>query len=589
MSFFQQYFFLLDKSAKRQLPFLGLLFLISALFDVVGVGMIGMFLMLIVNINLLFKHMPDFMKSLLLRFDHNILISIIGVIIIAAFILKAGVALYSQRRIALFVAETVIHIKSRLMKGYQQAAYIFHLKHNSAYLINSIMQAGTFTSGVVMPSLNLTCNATIAVGIIFALMFLHPIMTILLAIMFTVIAFIYDFFMKKKMIQIGKTLAVANGEISKSILEGLGGLKEIRVLGKEKYFCDKLKNAAYNYAQSLATNNALQQVPRYVIETGASIFLIILLLGALWTGMNPVNIIPTIGVFAAACMRLLPTVNQLMIGLNQMRGSIASMQMLYAAMSELDTIKDSTLMMENATKAPKFTTFSLESIYYHYPNSQHFSVENISMVIHRGQSVGLIGSSGAGKSTLVNIILGLLTPKSGRLLLNNQPITNSRTWLNHFAYIPQHIFLLDDTLKHNIAMGVEDADIDDDVLNKTIQMAQLTKVVEALPDGVDTLLGENGVRLSGGQRQRIALARALYHERDIIIMDEATSALDNETEKEVIDAIKALHGIKTLIIIAHRFTTIEHCDIVYKLADGKIIAQGCFADVVNKGSEAAFS
>jgi len=227
-----------------------------------------------------------------------------------------------------------------------------------------------------------------------------------------------------------------------------------------------------------------------------------------------------------------------------------------------------------------FSNICLNNVYYKYPNTTHGALENVSIKIIKGQSIGLIGQSGAGKSTLVNVILGFLEPQQGQLLADGNLIPNLRMWLNNFAYIPQSIFLLDDTLRRNVAMGIEDKDIDEIQVWNAIKMAQLTEMIHQLPNGLDTLIGENGVRLSGGQRQRVALARAFYHERDIIIMDEATSSLDHETEKEVIHTIKRLKGNKTLIVIAHRLTTVEHCDVLFRLEAGRITAVGSYQEVI---------
>jgi ABC-type multidrug transport system fused ATPase/permease subunit len=303
-------------------------------------------------------------------------------------------------------------------------------------------------------------------------------------------------------------------------------------------------------------------------------------LGALLVGTNPLTMIPTLGVFAAACIRLLPTVSQIIGQFSQLRSARYVTDLLYDEIYQLEQSNKIRNSKNDQEHRQLFSQFILRNVSYHYENAKFGALKDVNITFFRGQSIGLIGSSGAGKSTLVSIILGLLTPNTGELLVDGHTIETTRAWLNNFAYIPQSIFLLDDTLKRNIAMGAEDSEIDDIKINHAIEMAQLSDVVSELPDGVDTLIGENGARLSGGQRQRVALARALYYEREIIVMDEATSSLDNETEREVINSIKKLHGLKTLIVIAHRLSNIQYCDIIYKLEKGRVITSGTFDEVV---------
>jgi len=578
--FFHQCTYLLDAEAKKELPFLTFIFIISSLLDVLGLGMIGAFLLLVVNFHASLSRLPEFIQHFLNQFSQRSLLTDAGIIIICLFIIKAIIGIKAQSKIAFFSARFATRIKSRLMAMYQNASYAFHLKQNSAYIVNKMTQIDRFSSGVISPSLNLFSNTLIILGVTITLLILHPITTVFLSLTFGTIVFIYNAFIKKRVFQIGKIIYESGGEMNKGILQGLGGLLEIRILGKEIFFAKKLKTAAYDYAKALAMSVALQQIPRYSIESGAAIFLIILMLGGLWSGLSAVDIIPTIGIFAAACLRLLPTVNQLMGNVSQIQTSAHSLTMICQEMHALEKQLETSLNIGKEVNKLPFSQLALINASFRYPEAKREALQIINMNIQRGESIGIMGPSGAGKSTLVNLILGLLKPVSGQLLIDGKPIDNIRAWLNNIAYIPQHIFLLDDTLKANIALGMQDEGIDDKILLKAIHMAQLTSVVDELPQGVNTLIGENGVRLSGGQRQRVALARAFYFKRDIIIMDEATSALDSETEKEVIDSIQRLHGIKTLIVIAHRLTTIEYCDRVYKLSEGKLVSFGTFAEVV---------
>lgn len=590
MKLFLKYcLFLLDHQAKKKLPFLFFIFLSSSLLDVIGIGLVSAFLLLIVNYNSVIDKFPKSFQTLSSHFSQSEVIFFIGIGLVFAFIFKACWGIYSQRKLVLFTSQFAVRLKMRLMKGYQNAAYTFHLKQNSGYLMNKVALADSFSNGALFVSLNMVSSVLVTTGIMICLIAIHPLVTLFLMAMIGLIFFLYEMLIKNKIVKMGKILSTSGGEINRSVLQALGGLKEIRVLGKEAFFLNKIKSVAQNYSFALSMNNSLQLIPRYAIESAASIFLVALVLAALSIGASPVEMIPTLGVFAAACIRLLPTLSQMIGMFSQLRSMKYATGLLYDEINGLEGEYKTSLNDVAANNCQLFSQFSFKDVCFHYPGSKNSALHCINMNILRGKSVGLIGASGAGKSTLVNVVLGLLLPDSGELLIDGLPINNLRAWLNNFAYIPQSIFLLDDTLKRNIAMGTEDSEIDDQKINHAIEMAQLSDVVVDLPDGVNTLIGENGVRLSGGQRQRVALARALYYEREIIVMDEATSSLDNETEHEVINSIKRLHGVKTLIVIAHRLTTIQHCDVVYKLEKGRIVAQGSFDEVVMEKKNVVFT
>ena len=561
---------LLDHEAKKRLPLLLVMFVISSLLDVFGLGLIGIFLLLIVSPSELLKKIPANWQSLVSHFTPNQLIAYLGIIVIAVFIIKMLLGISLQKKIMRFSSAYNVRLKHKLLHLYQSVDYLFHITHGSVALINRVSQVDEFTRRVFGPLLNVCANLLIVVGVLLCLLFLHPVVTLFLVAMFGLIFLGHELLLKQKLRAHGVTLSRQGAKVAKNVSHALGGFKEIRVLGKENYFLDQLKYTSKEYAHALASSVAYEQMPRYMIEAVAAVFLVCIMLVSLWIDGSPLLVIPTAGVFAVACMRLLPTINQAIVGLNQIRTAGGSVDVLIEEFSSLKTSDFQHIAKNQHEKLP-FEELCLKNICFQYPQGNHYALDNINFLIRRGQSIGLMGASGSGKSTLVNLILGLLHPQSGEILVDGQSIKNRQAWLNNFAYIPQHIFLLDDTLRRNIAMGVEDDQIDEERLARAVAMAQLTDVITRLPQGMDTVVGENGLTLSGGQRQRVALARAFYHERDIIVMDEATSALDTDTEKEIVTAIKQLHGLKTLIVIAHRLTTIEHCDAVFELKHGKVI------------------
>ena len=576
--FLHQYFFLLDKNVRKKL--LGLFFLcvISALLDIIGIGLVGIFLTLMANSVVVMQHLPSLFD--LPIFHHgNTLIYTAGTLVIVSFLIKTVVVCFVQKRIAAFSYGYTIKLKMRLMKAFQFAPYEYHLQQNSSSLVHRIDQVDTYTQGILIPSLAMLSNLVIVAAIVVFLLVLHPFGTLLLTASCSAFVWVNHRLLKLKVAKYAKICAIARENIAKNIHHGLGGLKEIRVLGKENYFLRRLEAITSDYAEAMGAQTLYQILPRYVIESILAVFIILSCLGSLMMGMSYAATISFVGIFAAAGARLLPAASQSYICLQQLRFATQTMNHVYQELKELERLNQHAIPLQTVTKLP-FSTVSLQGISYHYPNGKQSALHNISFNITKGQSIGIMGTSGAGKSTLINLLLGFLKPQQGQILVDGKPIENLREWLNNIAYIPQQVFLLDDTIKHNIALGVEADQIDVTRVQAAIQMAQLEQVIRDLPLRVDTPIGENGIRLSGGQRQRIALARTFYHDRDIIVMDEATSSLDMETELDIIQSIQQLHGTKTLIIIAHRLSTIQHCDIILKLENGTIVRSGSFQEVV---------
>jgi ABC-type multidrug transport system fused ATPase/permease subunit len=373
---------------------------------------------------------------------------------------------------------------------------------------------------------------------------------------------------------------------------GLGGLKETRIIGCESYFEDQMEEQSKIYAESSTSASAYGNLSRFVLEPLMMSFLIGFTFLFITLNQDKTqNLTGVLGIFALASVRLLPAVGNLISGINVIRGNSYSLDRLFFDFKELekenlisnfDSARVSKKLLPKGQQTFQFSDrVILNSLTFQYPNTTRNVLEEISLSIRKGESIGLIGKSGAGKTTLVDVILGLFIPQFGDIKVDGVSVySNLRAWQNMLGYVPQSIFLIDNTLERNIAFGVPDHLIDQNKLKKAIAMAQLGKVVEQLPDGVKTIIGERGVLLSGGQRQRVGIARVLYHEREILVFDEATAALDTETEHLITEATKALAGSKTIIIIAHRLSTIEHCDCIYQLEQGRILKSGSYQEVV---------
>ena len=374
----------------------------------------------------------------------------------------------------------------------------------------------------------------------------------------------------------------------KIVNHSLGGIKETKLIGCAPYFEQQMIEEQHIYLKSTISFFGFKLLPRITIELLLFLFLIGFTSIFLLLNQNIEELTATLSVFALASIRLIPAFSNLLTGISTLRKSTFGLNKLYFDLKEQENIK--------RNKAARFSysdyrqvsqqlnfakEIILESVTYHYPNAKENALNGISMTIPKGQSIALIGKSGAGKTTLVDVILGLLIPQNSDIKVDGKSIyTDLRSWQNMIGYIPQSIFLIDDTIEKNIAFGIPEDSINRERVNKAIKAAQLEELVERLPEGTQTMVGERGVLLSGGQRQRIGIARALYHEREVLVLDEATAALDNETESLITQAMQSLSGSKTLIIIAHRLTTVQHCDCIYMMEKGKIVKSGTYQEVV---------
>jgi len=515
-------------------------------------------------------------------------LTLLGGLITSLFICKGTASYFVQRTITTFSWHMQLRLRARLMSVYQSMPYTFHLTRNSATLLNvlenHILQ---FSKGVVGPSLRLVWECVTIVAIMIFLTFTFPGPTTAIILVLVVFFVLYDRLMRRPLSGAGHTASEARADVIRAIRQAIGGLKEIRVLGAEPYFHGKVVTSARLVADANIQYATLQLLPRYVIEAMTVSLVIGLALVLLWIEGGHAPVFATLGVFAAAGLRILPSANQIVMALAHLRYSHPFVERIYLDLHGAEQAvpaPDKTAVQQPlVSSAPRFQRLTFDTVSYRYPSSPKKVVDSISFSLERGCSLAIIGPSGAGKTTLVDLLLGLLTPSEGRILTNDRPVhADLAAWQRQTAYIPQTTLLLDDSLRRNVALGVEDGQIDDKKLTQALALAQLTQVVDDLPEGAGTVLGEQGIRLSGGQRQRVALARAFYHDRDLIVMDEATSALDIDTEHDIIQAIDTLKGRKTLVVIAHRLSLVRHCDHVIRLDAGRIAAYGSYEEVVER-------
>jgi len=517
--------------------------------------------------------------------------SFLVILIVSAIILFIFKCLYSiyiayqQQR---FVGRVYNRLTSKLLSSYLNKPYSFHLESNSSVLFKNISaEVGQFTTGFLTPVIFVSSEMLITVAILLLLIFIYPIITIILLAVFSCIILIMNFFFKKRIRSYADIRKKYSEQTYKSALESLQAIKEIKVYNVINFFVERFSHAVEKYTNGFVKFNVVNRLPRYILESllfGS--ILSILLFGTIY-GKSFTQLIPMMVVMGAASLRLLPSINKIYTNMNMLLFSLNSLNIICDVFKEKqDPNVSLNTMAEHKNDVITPDAILLKQVTFCYKGTPRPIFDDLNLTIPLRSTVAVVGETGVGKSTLIDILTGLLIPSQGRFYYAGTLITkrNLNEYSQKVGYVPQQIFLMDDTLEANIAFGVPGDKINTGQLKQVIQLAYLGRFVSSLPNGVKTQIGERGVRLSGGQRQRIGIARALYRNPEILILDEATSSLDGYTESEISKAIQQLSGKLTVIIIAHRFSTIKHADIIYLMESGKIVAQGTFEELLEHSS-----
>lgn len=497
---------------------------------------------------------------------------IIMVILMAAFVLK-NIFLYIQNKLMFsFVYTNQFRTSERMMRNYLRRGYEFYLNADTAVVQRSITSDVNNMYAMILAILQLMSDGFVSLFIVAYCLLQNGAMTIIIAVVLIALLLIIKRVLKPIMHKAGEDNQNYYSGLFKWISQTVQGIKEVKIAGKEQYFVSEYVKCGKGYVDAVQKYSLYNNIPKLLIETVCVVTMVGYMLFMVLRGVPSEDMLSTIGTFAAASLVLLPCVNRI----NNQINSLAYFEPFFMGVSDnlQDEINgqnvDLSYAMDNGEKLPVKDKIEMQDITYAYPNTEKLIFDHADLTVPVGASVGIVGTSGAGKSTVVDILLGLLEVKSGKIYADGVDVKeNYRKWLRNIGYIPQMIFMLDDTIRKNVAFGVPDQDIDDVRLWEVLKEAQLDDFIRSLPEGLDTGIGERGIRLSGGQRQRIGIARALYNNPEVLILDEATSALDNDTEAAIMEAINSLHGKKTLIIIAHRLQTIEKCDLIYRVEDGQ--------------------
>lgn len=588
LNYLHDFSFVLDRDWSK-LPSVLLLVLFSASLDLIGISLVVPLVASLDphNVVLLRRHLPATLDALVGRLDARQLFGLLGGIIIVVFAAKAVAAYTVQRRITAFAEDRRTHLAERLLSAYLASPLEFHLRADAARMQNAAtLLVRTFADSVLSASLRMFADGFMTLSIVALLAVAQPLAVALLVLIMAAVAYGYARLLRRAADRRARRLWSASDASLKIFRQSMGSIKETVVLGVESYFVRRFSEYARIEGNNRAVLSAIQILPRFVIELALVSFLVLFTAIAFATGHSPQELLPVLGMFAFAGLRLLPATNSLMSNWSSVRNNFEVLTRLAAELRE--TAISPLQPDRNDIEPLMLGEIRFDKVSYLYPATTTAAINELDIILRPGEALGVVGRSGAGKTTLADLLLGLLQPTSGQITMSGQSIALlGRRWRNVLAYIPQDVYLIDSSLRSNIAFGMSDEEIDESRLREACAIAQLDQLLSELPEGIETRLGERGVRLSGGQRQRVAIARALYHKRQLIVMDEATAALDYDTEREVISNIQGLQGRCTLLIIAHRLSTLEACNRVIKLERGRLTESGSYAQVVLQGVQDA--
>lgn len=575
----------LDRPQLREVGFLLALMLVGMILETLGVGLVVPVLALITDPGMVARY-PMIQRVVGFFGNPEPMVLVGGAMgaLVVAYAVKVIFLAFLAWKQAKFIFGLDAALSERLFRGYLLQPYTFHLQRNSALLIRNVTgEIAQFTTGISAACLLVT-ESLVLFGIATLLFLAEPLGAFVVVLTLGVSGLVFYTLARKRILRWGEARQFHEVQRLQQLQQGLGGVKDVKVLGREQEFV-----AEYSYHLGVAARigrhlNLLQALPRLWLELMAVSGLAVLVVTMLFQNKPVESLVPTLGLFAAAAFRLMPSVSRFLGGLQTLRFNLPVIDTLY---------RERKFLREGAAEVGQEPlvfgrAIEFQNVVFSYPKVDSPQIDGLSITIDKGAVVGFVGGSGAGKSTVVDLLLGLLQPSSGAVLVDGTDVrTNLRGWQNQIGYVPQSIYLTDDSIRRNVAFGVPASEISDDRVREALASAQLLDFVESLPEGLGTIVGEHGVRLSGGQRQRIGIARALYHNPELLVLDEASSALDTQTEQEVMQAVLSLRGKKTVIIVAHRLSTVETCDLIYRLEAGRIESAGRPEQMLRRGVKAS--
>ncbi len=580
---FKKLMILLDKKQKRKMVVLIFLMLIGAVLETLGVSMILPVMEIVLEENAVEskRYLQVICDVFNIAYeDTKSLMILVMVGLVVIFTLK-NLFLFFQQKVQLkFVYTNQFSTSRRMMINFMQRPYEYYLNADTAVIQRSITSDVNNMYGLILALLQLISESIVFVCLVAVSLAADVWMSITVAVLLIVVLLVIKCILKPIMKRAGEENQDFYSGLFKWINQSVMGIKEIKIANKENYFINEYAKCGAGYVSAVQRYNLYNATPRLLIETVAIAGMILYMMVRLLNGAEIIDIMPQLTLLAMVAMRLIPCANRI----NNHLTSISYFEpFLMGASDNLqEEISDENINYDEKVYQEKIEVEKLDikenillkDITYKYPNTEVLIFDHADMEIPIGKSVGIVGTSGSGKTTVVDIMLGLLQLQSGEILADGVEVREQySSWLKNIGYIPQTIFMIDDSIRKNVAFGYAEEDIDDEKVWRALKEAQLDEFVRGLPEGLDTGIGERGIRISGGQRQRIGIARALFEDPEVLVLDEATSALDNDTEAAIMDSINRLHGKKTLVIIAHRLQTIEKCDMVYRVENGKVLRE----------------
>lgn len=579
LSIFRDLWPVFDKKEKRVFFFIFFLMITGAIIELLGIGIVVPIFAVIGETDIAGKYPA---AADIFRFfgnpDHNTIVIGAMLFLLSIYIIKTLFLSYLYHKQSNFIYKLSARLTSRLFELYIRQPYTFHLEKNSAHLIRNATADVVTLASSVQAFLVVLTESFVLIGLFLLLVFVEPYGALLSIITLGISGLGFHYFTKKSILKWGDANRIHAGKRFQHLQQGLGATKDVKLLGREQEFIKQFdihNNKMGHYSELQYT---VSQLPRLFIELLAIVGLALIVISMVLLKKDISAILPTLALFAAAAFRLMPSVNRILGSIQVVQFGVSSIE---AVCAEIRTLK----MIEIETPQNKLhfhKKIEIRELSFSYSSALSKTIDNISLSIEKGESIGIIGESGAGKSTFVDNFLGLLKNDNGGIYIDGMNIYEDiKGWQRLIGYVPQNIYLTDDSIRRNIAFGLPDEDINDNMVMDAIRAAKLESLLGELEAGQDTIVGERGVRLSGGQRQRIGIARALYHKPQILVLDESTSSLDHDTEKSIMEEINAMHGEKTILIVAHRLTTVNKCDKIIRLEKGKLVQQGTVKEVLN--------
>lgn len=568
----KQLSYIFNRKEKMKLLILFIAAIIGSLLECASVGIFQPFVALFMNPQTIQEN--PYLNFIYQFFDfqsYGGFMSAMAVAIIAVFVIKNVYLIIEKYAIYTFSYNIQMKISTGLLKAYVSEPYTFHLNKNISVLQRSVQEDSDLFTKAIIHSMELLVEVMVCVALGIYLFDVSKSITVIVVGLLIICVGVFTGISRNFARKLGKDAQGYKAKLYQWMNQSLGGIKEVKVLNREMFFINSYSRYFKKYVKGLKISRLIGVIPKYIVEMVSMTGLLLAIIVKIRFGQasDLATFIPQLSAFAVAAFRLLPSVGRINEHVTGIMYALPSIELVYHDLKEVENIKSLESAEQGVLKLED--KIVVKDICYHYPDSEEDVIHHANFTIKKGQTVALIGESGAGKTTMADIILGLLTPQYGKIRADDVNIfKNMDLWHHGIGYIPQTIYLSDDTIRNNVAFGVEEDQIDDTAVEEALKKAQIWNFVEGLSAVLETYVGDRGVRLSGGQRQRIGIARALYHDPEILILDEATSALDNDTEAAVMEAIESLHGEKTMIIIAHRLTTIRNADVIYEVANGKV-------------------